>query len=335
MRRRFQRRLLTVVLLLGVTTGLTFLPVASAQQPPPPSEPDVIMRVNVDLVVLPVSVTDDRYRAYGGLQAENFQVYENGVRQKITNVEEKDSPISVGLVFDASGSVTPSIEICRAAVRTFFRFANPEDEYFLIEFSSRPVLLVPFTSESNQILRHVGAARTGGRTALYDAVYRALAEMQKARHQRRVLLILSDGIDNFSTFTERDIQSVLARMENSVQIYTLGVTQVGNFQLLQDMLPREVRMGPVNLARLAEMSGGHSFLLNGPGKLLDTVGRISRELRAQYEVTYQSSSEAGMGEWRSVRVEVQPPSGAPPLEVRTRPGYFAIPRPISSSRQPN
>ncbi|MFQ5778703.1 MAG: VWA domain-containing protein [Terriglobia bacterium] len=312
-----------------------------AQLPPPP-EPETVMRVDVDLVVLPVSVTDNQYRGVSGLGAENFEVYEDGVRQEITRVQELDSPISVGLLFDASGSVTGNIELCRGAVRTFFGFAHPDDEYFLIEFATRPVLLVPFTTEIERILGHVGAARAGGRTAMYDAVFRALAQMEKARHKRKILLVLSDGQDNFSSTTEQDVANILMRMENSVQIYTLGVSPLRGFPLIQkqfgNQLPAELRMGPINLARLAEMSGGRSFILDGPDRLLDTVGKISRELRTQYEVVYHSSTSSGNSQWRTVRLEVKPPRGVARLEAHTRPGYFPASAPRSSlpgGRTPN
>lgn len=177
---------------------------------------------------------------------------------------------------------------------------------------------------------------------MYNAIYAALAEMLKARNKRKILLVLSDGADNFSSSTEGDIRNILMHMENSVQIYTLGVSPLRGFRLIQDQfrnqLPRDLRMGPINLARLSELSGGRSFMLEGPAKLLDTVGKISRELRAQYEVAYHSSNRGGPAQWRTVRVEVKPPRDAPPLEAHTRPGYFPASAPsssISGGRTPN
>lgn len=305
-----------------------------AQLPSPPPNPEMTMRVDVDWVVLPISVTDSQFRAYSGLGPENFEVYEDGQRQQVTRVQEVDTPISVGLVFDVSGSVRSNMELCREAVRTFFRSAHADDEYFLIEFSSRPDLLVPFTVQRETILKHVGAARAAGRTAMYDAIYQALAEMGKARHKRKVLFVLSDGDDNFSTASEEDIARILGQMENTVQIYTLTVSPMRDFRLIQRefgrQLPDFLSRGPINMARLAELSGGSNFVLDGPSRLLEAVGKASRELRSQYEVTYHSSNEDGGGRWRSVRVKVKPPRGAPSLEAHTRPGYFPGAAPTSS-----
>ena len=228
---RFKKSLLRALALLVVTLLLISPLFLGAQQRSGPSaasrtRADMVLRVDLDLVLLPVSVTDYRSRAFSGLRPDDFQVYEDKVRQRIASVSEVDGPLSVGLVFDGSGSMSRNIDLCKQAILAFFRYASREDEYFLIEFSDRPHLLSRFTSQTDRIMAYVGAARGGGRTALYDAIYFAIAEMQHARHDRKVLLVLSDGADNASRYTEKDIRSAI--QESDVQIYTIGVfMQIG------------------------------------------------------------------------------------------------------------
>ena len=192
------RKKLHCALVLLVVTLLLIPPLfLGAQQRSGPSvasrtRADMVLRVDLDLVLLPVSVTDERSRAFSGLRPDEFEVYEDKVRQQIATLSEVDGPLSVGLVFDGSGSMANNINLCKQAVLEFFRYANREDEYFLIEFSDRPHLLSRFTSQNDRIMAYVGAARGGGRTALYDAIYFAIAERQNARHDRKVLLVLSD-----------------------------------------------------------------------------------------------------------------------------------------------
>jgi Ca-activated chloride channel family protein len=307
--------------LLGVT--LLFLPLLSwgAGRPPElgtasPARAEMVLRVDVDLVSLPVSVTDARFRAVSGLRPDHFEVYEDKVRQEINSVSEVDAPLSVGLVFDASGSVSSNIELCKLAVRAFFEHANREDEYFLIEFNDSPHLLVPFTSRTNRLLAHVGAARGGGHTALYDAIYFALAEMKKARNSRKVLVVLTDGAENASRYSEKDIRNALR--ESDVLLYTIGV-----FEPVPYRNTREQLAGPTNLARLAKMTGGHGFVLGNPYLLPDLTANISRELHTQYELTYYPINRTRDGQWRRVRVKVKARTEAPPLEARSPSGYYA------------
>lgn len=277
---------------------------------------DTTFRSAVDVVTLSVSVTDKEYRSFSGLEKQDFSVYEDGVLQKLTAVNQVDNPVSVGLVFDASGSMADTIELCKQVVREFFQLAHPEDEYFLIEFANRPMILSGFTRQIKTIIDYVGAARGGGRTALYDGVYLAVAEMRKARHRRRILLLLSDGDDNFSTYNERDIRDVLGDKEVEIPIYTIGVfnSMSGN--------PWAGR-GADNLAKLSKMSGGRSFEVTGPDRLFEMARKISKELRTQYEIAYTPSNQKHDGQWRGVRVQLNQPPGGPKLQATTRPGYLA------------
>lgn len=311
-------RVLSLLLMTLLPTSPPFL---GAQQRPGSrtglrTRVDMVLRVDVELVLLLVSVTDARFRAVRGLRPDNFQVYEDKVRQRINSVSEVDAPLSVGFVFDASGSVSNNINLCKQAVRAFFEHAHPEDEYFLIEFNNSPHLLAPFTSRTDRIMADVGAARSGGRTALYDAIYFAIAEVQKARNSRKVLLVLTDGADNASRYTERDIRNALR--ESDVLLYAIGV-----FEPIPYRNTREQMAGPMNLARLARITGGHGFVLRNPYLLPDLTANISRELRTQYEITYYPTNRVRDGQWRRLRVKLKAPTEAPPLEARTRAGYYA------------
>ncbi|MFQ5777124.1 MAG: VWA domain-containing protein [Terriglobia bacterium] len=318
---RFKQGLLGALALLTATLVSAAPPFLAAQQslapgPGLPPRPDMALRVDVELVLLPVSVTDERYRAVSGLVRENFEVYEDKVRQEIASVNEADAPVSVGLVFDGSGSMADNIDLCKQAVRAFFQHANPEDEYFLIEFNDRPHLLVEFTSQTDRIMGFVGAARGGGSTAFYDAIYLALAQMEEARHSRKILLVLSDGADNHSRYSLKDVRNALR--ESDVQLYTIGV-----FQPLPYRSTMEQEHGPALMANLAELSGGHGFELHNPYDLPDVTATISRELRTQYEISYHPSNREHDGQWRKVRVKVKAPPPAPRLRARTRSGYYA------------
>lgn len=308
--------LLTAVAVLAAPALLLLAQQASGVHAGSPTRADMALRVDVELVSLSVSVTDERYRAFSGLRVNHFEVYEDKVRQQIASVSEVDAPISVGFVFDGSGSMANKIDLCKLAVRAFFQYAHPDDEYFLIEFNDRPHLLTGFTSRTDRIMAYVGAARGGGTTALYDAIYLALAEMRKARHSRKIILVLSDGADNSSRYSEKDVRASLR--ESDVQIYTIGVFNPYSYRSTEEEL-----YGPTNMARLAEMSGGNGFVLDNPAYLPDTTGKISRELRTQYEISYYPSNRIHDGRWRKVRVKVRAPAGAPILRAHTRSGYYA------------
>src|SRR5262245_46123199 len=151
------------------------------------------IRVNADLVLIPVMVTDKKDRLITGLDRSHFRLFEDKVEQAITHFAAEDVPVSIGLVFDASGSMGPKLGKSRAAVAEFLKTANPEDEFFLIQFNDRAQLLSGFTARSDEIQNKLMFIESRGRTALLDAIYLGLSEMRNAKHQRKAILILSDG----------------------------------------------------------------------------------------------------------------------------------------------
>ena len=179
------------------------------------------IKVNSTLVLINVTVTDPLNRFVTGLDKEHFRLFEDKVDQEITQFSSEDAPISIGLVFDTSGSMGPKLQKSRQAATEFFKTANPSDEFFLVQFNDRPELTQAFTTDTNTLQNVLTFTQSKGRTALLDAVYLAMHEMKKAKNPRKALLIISDGGDNSSRYTETEIKNEVR--EADVQIYAIGI----------------------------------------------------------------------------------------------------------------
>jgi len=273
--------------------------------------------VDVNLVVVNVTVTDPFDRIVTGLEQDNFQVYDEKVEQKIAAFSTEDAPISVGLIFDCSGSMGDKIDKSKEAALQFFKTSNPQDEFMLIGFSDRPNLITGFTSKFENLQDRLLFVKAGGKTALLDAIYLGLSEMKKATTNRKALLVISDGGDNNSRYTGNDIKRAVR--EADVQIYAVGI-----FEPLasRGRTPEEAG-GPSLLADLAEVSGGRMFSVEDTNELPDIAEKISIELRNQYVIGYKPSNLVRDGRWRRIRVKLSPPKGLPPLQVYARTGYYA------------
>ncbi len=275
------------------------------------------LQVDVNLVVVNVTVTDPYDRIVTGLDESNFQIFDEKVGQRISAFSTEDAPISVGLIFDSSGSMSDKIEKSKEAALQFFKTSNPQDEFMLINFSERPNLVSSFTSKFENLQDRLLFVKSGGKTALLDAIYLGLSEMKKATTSRKALLIISDGGDNHSRYTENDIKRAVK--ESDVQIYAVGI-----FEPLssRNRTPEEAG-GPSLLAGLAEISGGRMFSVEDPQELPDIAEKISIELRNQYVIGYRPSNLVRDGRWRRIKVKLVPPKGLPPLQVYARTGYYA------------
>ncbi len=305
------QRIWLIVLLAAVVFGqATITPRAAhpAKDEPPPL-PKASIRVDTNLVLVPVTVLDPFARMVTGLEAENFQVLENGVAQKIISFGSEDSPLSIGIVLDTSGSMGGKLATSRQAVVEFFKSANPDDEAFLVEFNDRPELAVPFTHNLGNIQEHILTTRSRGNTALLDGVTLAIAAMKKAKHPRKAIILLSDGGDNHSRYTESEVRNRVR--ESDVQIYAIGI-----FSGFGD-----VNDDPVLLTRLAESTGGRHFDV-GLASLVDVAEKIGIELRNTYLLGYSPQNMARNGKYRSIVVKVNPPRGMPKLSASWRRGYF-------------
>ena len=288
-------------------------PSGKAEAPLPKSQ----IRVDTQLVLIPVTVTDPLNRFVTGLEKENFRVFEDKSEQKIAQFSSEDAPLSVGLVFDTSGSMGAKLEKSRQAVAEFLKTMNPEDEAFLVEFNDRAELTLGFTRSSEEIQNKLTFTQSKGRTALLDAVYMALHTMKKAHNARKALLIISDGGDNSSRYTESEIKNLVR--EADVQIYAIGIFESPG----QRGRTAEELAGPGLLQEISEQTGGRAFGVENLSELPDIAAKIGLELRNQYILGYSPTNHERDGKYRKVQVKLIQPHGLPPLKAFWRLGYYA------------
>ncbi len=272
------------------------------------------MIVDVDLVLVNVTITDPMNRLVTGLEKENFKVYEGNQEQQIRHFSSEDAPISLGVIFDVSSSMKSKMERAKEAVIQFFKTANPQDEFFMITFSDRPELLADFTQSVEDIQSKVVFAVPQGRTALLDAVYMGITKMQDAHNPKKALLIISDGGDNRSRYTDSEIKNLVK--EADVQVYAIGIYDATFHS------PEEAG-GPALLSQITEVTGGRAFTIDNPNDLTDVATKIGIELRNQYVLGYRPNNPARDGRWRKIKVKLNPPKGLPQLTVYAKTGYYA------------
>ena len=289
---------------------------------PPKDEAEVqerretAIRVETQLVLINVTVTDPMNRFVTGLEKEHFQLYEDKKLQEVSQFSSEDAPLSVGLVFDASGSMGTKLQKSRLAAAQLFKTANPEDEFFLIHFNDRPELVVPFTTNTEEIQNRLTFTQAKGRTALLDGVYMAMNHMKKARNPRKAIIILSDGGDNSSRYTESEIKNAVR--EADVQLYAIGIFEpMGRARTAEEMA------GPGLLSEMAEQTGGRHFAVENVNELPDIAAKIGIELRNQYVLGYAPANLVRDGKYRKVQVKLKQPRGLPPLRAFYRLGYYA------------
>jgi Ca-activated chloride channel family protein len=272
------------------------------------------LKVDVDLVLVPVTITDPMNRLVTGLERDNFQVYEDKQPQEIRHFSSEDAPISLGVIFDMSGSMSNKIEKAREAVVQFFKTANPQDEFFMISFNDKPELLADFTRSIEDIQGKLIYTVPRGRTALLDAIYLGMNKMRGAQNSKKALLIISDGGDNHSRYTDGEIKSMIK--EADVQVYAIGIFEPS------PPTPEEVR-GPRLLSEITDITGGRTFVIDNPNELADVATKIGIELRNQYVLGYRPKKAVRDGRWHKIKVKLLPPKGLPPLTVYAKSGYYA------------
>jgi len=259
------------------------------------------LKVDIDLVMVNVGVRDSDNRPVTNLKAENFQVFEDKIEQEIRYFSSEVAPISLGIVFDMSRSMEKKLPFARDAALKFLDTGTPEDEYFLVEFSSRAELALGFTSDVTRLRDKLSLVPAQGNTALYDGVYLGLAQLKRGQNPRKALLLITDGEDNHSRYSRRDIREFVK--ESDAQIYVID-------------------MGRALVDELAEMTGGHSYRAS-PNDLEDTCEKIAMELKSQYVIGFESSNTNKDGRFRKLRVKANPPAGMRKLSARSRDGYYA------------
>ena len=280
--------------------------------------PKANIRVDTNLVLIPVTVTDPMNRFVTGLEKENFRLFEDKKEQTITAFSDEDAPLSVGVIFDCSGSMGHKLEKSRLAVAQFFKTANPEDEFFLVQFNDTANLVQPFTQNLEEIQNRLTFTNSKGRTALLDAVYLGLHEMKAhAKNPRKALLIISDGGDNNSRYSETEVRNLVR--EADVQIYAIGIYETGT---ARGRTPEESN-GPALLTEIAEQTGGRQYEVDNLNELPDVASKIGIELRNQYVLGYSPQNQERDGKYRHVLVKIVPPRGLPQLRPFWRLGYYA------------
>ena len=291
------------------------------QPPKEPTEPLVKpglgIKVDVNLTLVNLTVTDPLDRLVTGLEKEHFRVFEDGAEQEVLTLSSEDVPVSIGLVFDMSGSMSDKVEKAREAAVQFMRTANPLDQFFLVSFNDRAELTSGFTSSVDELQNRMMFTASKGRTALLDAIYLGLSQMRGAHNGKRALLIISDGGDNHSRYNESDVKNYLK--EADCQLYAIGIFDpIG----IRSRTPEELE-GPSLLSEMTEMTGGRVFPVGNLGELPDIAAKIGMELRNQYVLGYKSSNPRPNGAWRKIKVKLRPPKGLPPLNVYAKTGYYA------------
>jgi Ca-activated chloride channel family protein len=273
--------------------------------------------VDSSLVLIPTHVTTAIGASVTNLIKEDFRLFEDGVEQTLADFAHDDAPISIGVLFDTSGSMQNKMQKSSEAAAAFFRTAGAEDEFFLVKFSGKARLTVPFTPDSGELYREIVHTKPAGQTSLLDAIHLALAHMKTARNLRKALVVVSDGGDNWSRHTVRQVKNVL--IESDVQVYAMGIFD-SNYYVKHT--PEE-RRGPQLLSELAEQSGGRHFPVDNLDDLPAIASRIGRELRDQYVLGYYSTNAAHDGKYRQVKLNLATPGGASVLRAYYRQGYYA------------
>jgi Ca-activated chloride channel family protein len=273
-----------------------------------------LIRRDVNLVLVPVSVTDTNQRLISGLGPENFQIFEGKKPQEIRHFSSEDVPVSVGIIMDSSGSMSDKMNRVRDAVKQFCEAANLQDEFFMITFADEPRLAADFTSSPEDIEKEMLFTQPKGRTALLDAIYMGLGKMKEAKYGKKALLIISDGGDNHSRYSEKEVKA--AAKESDVMIYGIGT--------FDRYVPTiEEFRGPGLLAEIAEPTGGRAYSLENATELPAVARRISVELRTQYVLAYHPQAAPHDGKWHTIRVKLRLPKKWPFLQAHARTGYYA------------
>jgi len=272
------------------------------------------LSVDVDLVVFNVTVLGDDGRPVTGLTGSDFHVYEDGREEKIKIFQPEDTPATVGLLIDNSGSMTNKRKDVMSAAQAFLNASHPKDEMFIVNFNRRPWLALSsshaFTNDRSELKATLAETRAEGTTALYDALKLALDHLNESSRQRKALVVLSDGGDNASTVNLDDVLRIA--QQSSATIYCIGIYD-----------PLQKDRNPSALKKIAKVTGGEAFFPTSPDSLITTWPRIASAIRGQYTIGYVSSNPARDGGYRKVKITASRKRGGKLLDVRTRPGYVA------------
>ena len=287
------------------------------QQPKVEGRSDERIKLDTDVVTLTITVTDPYNRLVTGLDRQHFEIFEDKVKQTIEFFSDDDVPVSLGIVFDVSGSMKGKLDRSRDALRAFIDTSHREDDFFLVGFNQRANLLSEF-SDGDTLANKLTLVDARGQTALYDAAYLGIEKVKQGRHTKRALLLISDGQDNSSRYTYGELRKLLK--EAGVQIYCIGIVEMGGGAGgTLDM------QGQAILEEISQVTGGKAFFPRSGAELEDATTRIALELRHQYSIGYSPTNVKRDGQWHKIRVQIKPPRGLPSLKVQHKEGYYAVP----------
>ncbi len=303
-----------------VLFAFVFLFVSSVRTQSPtqtPDDPDRPVKIKTDLVTLTLTVTDPSGRLMSGLGKNAFTITDNNQIQDIQFFSDSDAPVSVGILFDVSGSMSgEKFRKAQKALSRFITTSHPSDEYFLIGFNTRAQLLLDRSRDGDAVLQKLTLVKPNKNTALYDAIYLGVERVTRGSHQKRALLIISDGQDNASRYNFGEVRRLMK--ETDVVTYAIGITDGGGGTALE-------MQGQAYLDEISATTGGTAFYPRSDVEMDEIFERIALELRHQYSIGYTPKDFQADGKWRKVKVKVKPPRGLPRLTVRGRDGYYATP----------
>jgi Ca-activated chloride channel family protein len=297
-----------LLLLLVLTCALSAQ--ESRQNSKSDQQPVHNLNVDVNLVLATATVTDRDGRYVTGLEKENFKIFEDKLPQEILQFSSEDIPVSVGIVFDVSGSMKDKLKTAVQAAITFLKSGNPDDEYFLVEFSDKPTGS-DFTSDIAKLQSRFMFSKAKGRTALYDAVYMGLSKLEQGNNPKRALLLITDGEDNRSRYTFSNVKEFIK--EKDIQMYSIGISNGPG--------DASAEQGRALLRDLSSISGGESFFPKSIYHLEDTCRSIAKELKYQYVIGYRSTNTEQDGKFRKIKIAAEFPDYK--LTVRHKQGYYA------------
>lgn len=304
-------------LLLGLAVGvfgLAQVPVGAQQVAPIRSDDDV--RLNRDIVTVHITVSDPYGRFVTGLEKSHFEIFDDKLKQEIEFFSDDDAPVTLGIVYDVSGSMTSKLQRSLHALRRFVETSHNDDEFFLVGFNQRAQLVRDFTSSGESVINSLSLVSPDGKTALYDAAYLGVEKARQGHHTKRAILVISDGQDNSSRYTFNELRTLVK--EADVQLYAIGVLDVNDGTL--------GLAGQAILEELSRVTGGRAFFPQSEEELVDVCTQIALELRHQYSVGYYPTTNVRDGRWHKIKVKVDPPAGLPRLSVRAKEGYFGLKR---------
>jgi Ca-activated chloride channel family protein len=300
--------------MLGIALGQALLDQPhSPSVVKPQSSTFSTLRADTNLVLVPVTVLDSRDRIVNGLQAANFSLLDNRLLQTIKFFSQEDAPISMTIVLDSSGSMATKLQDVRDAALELLKNANQEDEFSLILFGNEPRVAVNFSESTDDVSKIVSSIQPDGFTSLWDAMYVALQQQKRSRHTRRAIVVISDGGDNHSRYTEDEIKSVLR--EADVQVYAIGLFD-------RFLKASEERLGPLRLDEITSVTGGRAICIHDPADITRGARDISSELRSQYVLGYYPSAHTQDGKWRAIKVRLRDLPRTQSLRLHARTGYY-------------